>query len=198
MRYCIWDVGGTIYSYSLNPLNALMERHTTDKNTFKQTGGVKSFDYNPFMRGEQSFTDVCADLCRHCNAPLWEKAIPDINHAFHQGVGPVFPETMHAMHTMQAKGFKNGLLSNALPNLSDTVSLPLLDKEAVFPSYQSGLLKPNAAVFKSMRTRLNCTYDDIIFIDDKPRNVRAACQIGIHGVLFTPATIIKDLQQLTR
>ena len=55
LKYYVWDVGKTIYNYSLRPLSNLFENR-----------GIHKFDYNPYMRGEQTFKDFCEKLCNEC------------------------------------------------------------------------------------------------------------------------------------
>ncbi len=66
IRFCVFDVGQVCYPYSLNPLNCLMREMAIKKDDFNAKGGVKSFNYNPFMKGEINFSRFCKEVCAHC------------------------------------------------------------------------------------------------------------------------------------
>ncbi len=68
IKFCVFDVGQVCYPYSLDPLNHLMRKMSLKKGNFDTKGGVKSFNYNPFMKGEIDFSQFCKDLCSHCEA----------------------------------------------------------------------------------------------------------------------------------
>lgn len=55
IRFCIFDVGQVCYPYSLHPLNCLMRKMSPQKDDFDAKAGVKSFNYNPFMKGNVDF-----------------------------------------------------------------------------------------------------------------------------------------------
>ncbi len=55
IKYCIWDVGQVIYPYTLDYLDDWAWLKTSDKENFKNKGGVKKFNYNPYMAGQFSF-----------------------------------------------------------------------------------------------------------------------------------------------
>lgn len=75
---------------------------------------------------------------------------------------------------MRQKGIENAVFSNAMPALADTVGYPeLLHPENVFVSYKAGLLKPDPAVYEYVRAKLNCRFEEMIMVDDKPKNVEA-------------------------
>jgi putative hydrolase of the HAD superfamily len=63
--------------------------------------------------------------------------------------------------------------------------------DVIIYSHEVGLAKPDPQVFALLCTRLNVTPDELVFLDDGPANVEAACQLGIHGVLHrnTPESI---------
>ena len=51
IRYCIWDVGKTIYDYSLEPLERWIAARTADPEKFRFGGGLRAYDFDPYMLG---------------------------------------------------------------------------------------------------------------------------------------------------
>lgn len=56
-----------------------------------------------------------------------------------------------------------------------------------FLSFQMGCLKPDVKIFKLVIEKLNVAPGDLLFIDDKEENIRAAGRLGIHGIHFKSA-----------
>lgn len=61
-----------------------------------------------------------------------------------------------------------------------------------FLSHELGLRKPGPEIFKRALETLRVTPDATIFIDDDPKNVRGASELGIHGINFMDAKQLED------
>ena len=194
IKYAIFDVGNTIYPYTLQPLNDLMLHYTTDKNAFLDGHSAFDYSYKPYMRGKLTHQDLLKDLCKFCHVTYDDKLIPLINTAFRQGRGEMFKETMQVMQLCHSHGIEIGILSNALPILSDA-KIELAKPEYVFVSYELGLLKPDIKIFQTLVDRLQTAPTQILFIDDKESNITAAKQIGINGIIFNKDTILKEITE---
>lgn len=192
MKFCIWDVGDTIYPYTLKPLEKWLYQNSSEKG--KQD--KKHFDFNPYMRGEVSFKEFCENICDFYNVPFQSTHLSVIDSLMRQGIGSIYPETRNAMHFLKEQGVVNGILSNALPNLSgiSLFALPI-DKQFVFTSFGFGLLKPDFAIYQRLQKEIGCIPSQIIFVDNKPQNVVAACQTGIKGIVFQRQNILSHLTQ---
>lgn len=89
--------------------------------------------------------------------------------------------------------YKIAMLSNASDNwlnsLFSTSQIDLFD-ETVF-SYQLGVVKPDPLMYQTVIQRLDTEASESIFIDDQPRYVDVANELGLHGVVFkdTKSTI---------
>jgi hypothetical protein len=57
--------------------------------------------------------------------------------------------------------------------------------EDVFLSHRLGMVKPDLRLFEYVLETIGCPPSNCVFIDDTPRNVEAACTIGINGCVFT-------------
>lgn len=195
VRFCIFDVGQVCYPYSLEPLQKFLQEKTTDKNLFEQRDGVFSFDFKPFMKGEISFHSFCQALCAHAQVCYFEEIEPLIDKALHKGVGTFFPETLEAMQFLKICGIEICLLSNALPNLKDT-GAGLVKPGRAFTSYDLGLLKPDPLIYKVVLQKLGAKPQEVIFIDDKKKNIEAAKSLGILGIVFNRNTLKEDILKL--
>lgn len=49
IKYCIWDVGGVIYPYTLKFVNEFMKSRTEDMAAFNENNGAVGFDYDAFV-----------------------------------------------------------------------------------------------------------------------------------------------------
>ena len=195
IRYVIFDVGGVCYPYSLDNLNQYFRDKVADKNDFDSKKGIKSFNYNPFMTGEVNFTQFCKDLCNHCKISYSQDMEEKIDVAMHNGVGSIFEETLTVMDELRKQNIEICLLSNALPNLIDTADF-LTNRENIFVSYELRLLKPDLEIYKKVLEKLNAIPEEVVFIDDKPRNVDAAKSLGMYGIVFNQQTIIDEIKKL--
>lgn len=197
IKFAIFDIGQVCYPYSLNPLNQLMQQETNNSQKFIVNRGIKSFDYKPFMCGKINFMQFCMDLCNHCGVTYSPDINVKIDKSMHEGVGDFFPETLQLMDKLRQKNIGICLLSNALPNLSDTAK-NLTDEKNIFTSYELGLLKPDIKIYQVILQKLNTKPQEVIFIDDKKANIEAAKSIGIHGIVFDRNTIEQEVEKLLR
>ena len=60
----------------------------------------------------------------------------------------------------------------------------LVDDELCFVSYELKCLKPDVKIYQKMIEKLNCKPNEIIFIDDKEKNVIGAKSLGINGIVY--------------
>ncbi len=197
IKYVIFDVGGVCYPFSLNPLNDWAFNKSYNKDEFILSGGVKSFDYNSYMKGDIDFEGFCKKLCKHSFIEYGKEFEIEIDKKLHEGVGDFYKETMSVMEKLKKKGIKVGLLSNALPNLSDTADMLVEDKYC-FVSYELKCLKPCGEIYQKMLNILGCRAEDVVFVDDKEKNILGAKKLGIRGVVFDRKTIAKNIDNILK
>lgn len=91
-----------------------------------------------------------------------------------------------------APTYKVGFLSNAGANWLNDIFEPwqvsLFDE--VLLSYQIGAIKPDAIMYTTIATRLGVLPEECIFIDDQPRYVQGAIDVGMAAIHY------KDNKQL--
>lgn len=61
------------------------------------------------------------------------------------------------------------------------------DFDATFLSYQHGLMKPDAALYRIVETSLERPGKELFFIDDRPENIEAAIERNWSGIIHTDA-----------
>lgn len=67
--------------------------------------------------------------------------------------------------------------------------------DLIIYSHEEGVAKPDAHIFEMTCERLGVSPDEMVFLDDAPRNSAAARDLGIHAILFTDtAQAIADIQ----
>ncbi len=197
IKYCIWDVGNVIYDYSLEPLHRWMAENTADKALFEERKG--RYSYNDYMKGLVPYDALCRDLCDFYAVSYQPEYSIALNRAFHQGVGHFYLETRQMMTELDGQGIKNCVLSNALPILKNTARVDdLIPQERQFTSYDLGLLKPDPAIYAAVRNQLGCAFEELIFVDDKPRNTKAAAELGIRAVTFKPQTVQSAVRTIVK
>ncbi len=97
------------------------------------------------------------------------------------------------------KEYKTVLLSN---NIRD-VSRRLVKKHQMkryfnmlFFSCYIGKIKPEKHIYKYMLKKLNASPNEVVFIDDKKKNIIGARAVGINGIVFKNAVQLKrDLKR---
>ncbi len=195
IKYAVFDVGQVIYPYSLNPLCELMKSHTTEPNIYTNKHSPKEYDYKPYMKGEMSDIEFAKELCFFCRVPYSDDMFQKINLALHEGCGERFAETKKTMEILRNNNIEICLLSNALPLLADTGN-DITKPEHSFPSYKLGLLKPDPLIYQTVQQKLGVDFNQIIFIDDKEKNVLSAQNLGIHGIVYNKDTILANIKSL--
>ena len=97
-----------------------------------------------------------------------------------------------AMLAWQQQLKKSGLLTAILSNMGDTVhqniarAFDWLDRfDALVWSYQLGIAKPDAEIYRHTLKLLGVAAEESLFIDDKQVNIDAAQALGMHALLFT-------------
>lgn len=195
IQYAIFDVGQVIYPFSLNPLKEFLQKHTSAIELYENGANPLHYNYNPYMKGELTTEEFIKDLCLFCHVEHTPNIASSINEALHQGCGKFFTETQEAITFLKQHHIIICLLSNALPILSDT-GKGIAAPEYTFTSYKLGLLKPDYQIYEAVRNTLNVPYSHLLFIDDKSKNVTAAQELGIHGIVFNRTTILSEIKSI--
>ena len=182
------------------------------KNIIFDYGGVL-LDWNPHYLYDPYFGDVekaewfLTNICtyewnaQHDNGkpiaegtaeliaehPEWEKEIRMYYDDFMKMMGGQIPGMEELVKDLKAKGYRVFGLSNwSVETFSQVRHVyPVLDlMEDMVISGIERVMKPDHRIFELALNRFSIKAEETVFIDDNPNNVQAACEVGIHGVLF--------------
>ena len=100
---------------------------------------------------------------------------------------PLMQNNFNYISRLKDEGYNLYILSNIAKEsyeyVKSTIDLDKVFKGGVY-SYQEKLLKPDRKIYELIVNRYNLNKDETMFFDDKQKNVDAACEFGIQGVLF--------------
>ncbi|MBR4389083.1 MAG: HAD family phosphatase [Prevotella sp.] len=109
-------------------------------------------------------------------------------HAWQGYAGEVPQRNLKALEKLRNDGFRLILLSNTNPFMMEWAGSNRFDGmghpvqyyfDAVYLSYELHMLKPDPLFFRKVLLSENILPENTLFIDDGPRNVAAASQLGI-------------------
>lgn len=121
--------------------------------------------------------DVTWEQCKHAWLG-YAKEVPQRN--------------LKALLKLREQGYRVIMLSNTNPFMMSWAMSDDFDGEghsvsyymdAVYTSYKCGVMKPDEMFFRKVLMKERIMPDETLFLDDGPRNVAAASQLGIHTFL---------------
>lgn len=59
-------------------------------------------------------------------------------------------------------------------------------------SSEVGMAKPHAEIFSYILNKLQLSSSEVIFIDDNPKHIESAKEVGIKGIVFTDAAALRS------
>ncbi len=167
---------------------------------------LKPGTINPIMFGSEAWEDVLVG--RITSDEYWRRIGPLLNLHSPEAIA-AFRQRYHAdeainegvlalIRRLHGK-YKLAVLSNCPPGLADWLGdwemLHFFD--VVVCSGDEGVVKPDPAAFALVLGRLGALPEEAIFIDDTLGHVRAARDLGLHGIHFTTAqTLASDLDKV--
>lgn len=117
-----------------------------------------------------------------------EVTLEECNYAW-QGYAVDVPQrNFDALQQLRREGYRVVLLSNTNPFMMEWVTSDRFDGhgngighyfDALYLSYQCRKMKPDAAFYRKVLMDEHALPEETLFVDDSPRNVAAASQLGI-------------------
>jgi putative hydrolase of the HAD superfamily len=97
------------------------------------------------------------------------------------------PAVLAVLDGFHRAGIAVSLLSNLPRELAAAVAaLPAFTpfRQLLF-SFELGMVKPDPRIFTAAAARLDAAPGEVLFVDDRSENVRAATTVGMHAVTYT-------------
>lgn len=139
-----------------------------------------------------------AELCtRHPDHRHLIEAFPE---RFLETMGPVIEGTVEIVRELSAKGVPLFALTNfnaeAFPEFCERHDYMALFEDIVVSGVE-GVIKPDPEIYSIAETRFGHAPEDLIFVDDRLENIRAAETRRWTGIHFTGADALsRDLNRL--
>ena len=186
----IFDLGNVLIPF--NP-RWLFRKMLPDDTAIDQFFAETGFDaWNAEMDAGRLFADgIAAHSARYPHhRPLFEAFFA----RWHETVGEQISESVDVFRTLKNKGIRTYALTNFS---AETFPLalarfPFLNEfDGAIVSGHERLVKPDAAIYELLMTRYAVAPERAVFIDDKLENVEAARALGMSGIHFTDAALLR-------
>ena len=191
MTALVFDVGGVLIDW--NP------RHLYRKLFDGNEGAMERFlaevctpAWNARQDEGRSFGEAVAELS--ARFPEYCDLIAAYHLRWEEMVPAAIGETIDLVRELKSAGTP----LYALTNFS-TEKFPLVRQrfdvfelfDGIVVSGEIGLIKPNPAIYRQLLDRYGLDASACIFIDDLPANVEAARSIGMRGIRFSSAGLLR-------
>jgi epoxide hydrolase-like predicted phosphatase len=105
-------------------------------------------------------------------------------------------DRIHEYH----KTYKIGAISNFSSDMREKLDGKWAVSDAfdeVIISCEVGMVKPDPRIYRLMLDKLETAPREAVFIDDRPKNIAGASEVGLHTILFkTKEQALADLEEI--
>ena len=183
------DFGGVVVALSFeNAIKRFEEVGVPDVRSILdpfQQGGF----FGDLEGGRITAEEFRAELGRHTGR---EMSIEECQYVCMGFIKSVPVRNLEKISQLRKEGYRVVLLSNTNPYVMGWAMSPEFDGrghsicdyfDGLYLSYQCRMMKPDPAFFRLMVEREQLRPEEILFVDDGPRNVEVAGQLGIQTLL---------------
>jgi len=142
--------------------------------------------------GELTFSDACTIICER--NPDMKTDILHVFETMHTMLSPI-NETISLLPKLKEAGHTLYYLSNIGFDFRDY----LVSNYDCFSHFDGGifscdvnLIKPDEKIYQALLDKYNLSAHDCVFFDDISKNVQAACEVGIKGIVFNDAECVRE------
>ncbi len=191
IKNIIFDIGNVLASFRWKEYFAEFsyDEDTMDRLAQATTMSEQWAEYD---RGVLSDEEVLGLFIQ--NDPELEPIIRECLTTVHGLVGK-YDYTIPWIKELKQEGYRLYYLSNfaqtARRDNADALDFLFLMEGGIF-SYEEKLIKPDEAIYKLLLERYGLVAEECVFIDDTEKNIIAARQLGIHGVVFKSKEQVMD------
>ena len=191
IKNIIFDYGGVLLDW--NP-HYLYDPYFGDKDKAERfLQNICTYEWNAQHDNGKPIAEGTAELI--AEHPEWEKEIRMYYDDFMKMMGGQISGMEELVKDLKTTGYRVFGLSNWSVETFALVRhvYPVLDlMEDMVISGIERVMKPDHRIFELALRRFGIVASETAFIDDNPANVKAACELGIEGILFdSPQTLFR-------
>ena len=179
IKNIIFDIGGVMFDDSTQNISNIL--NTDASELCKKVYGKSFVDC---LLGNQEVSDYIETFKNDSDYEAIKYILGKDN--LHISL-PLMQDNFDYISRLKDKGYNLYILSNiakeSYEHVKSTIDIDKVFKGGVY-SYQEKLLKPDRKIYELIVNRYNLNKDETMFFDDKQKNIDAACEFGLKGVLF--------------
>ena len=179
----IFDIGGVLVDFNWRKVMQDLQ-FSEETISFLDKNMIQNPLWSQFDTGLRTNDSVTDEFCEHF--PEYETEIRTF--ISHLSDSIILRSYTHAwLSDLKSKGYQLYVLSNWSETLyhdcKDTSLSFLKYMDGIVWSHQAKCIKPNAEIYQQLLDKYDLDPSRCIFIDDRPKNVDGAAQLGIHTIL---------------
>lgn len=182
----VFDLGGVLLDW--NPRYLYRQLFDDAEAMERFLSEICSQEWNEQQDAGRPWREAVADLiARH---PAHAAMITAYHERWPEMLSGEMPDSVEVLKELKALGLRLYALTNWSHETFPVARkrFPFLDCfEGIVVSGEEKLVKPNPMIFHRLLTRFDITPSRAVFIDDSPRNVAVATDVGLHAVRFIDA-----------
>jgi 2-haloacid dehalogenase len=195
-RVVVFDLGGVLLEW--NPRHLYRKLFPDEEAMEEFLARVCTTEWNERQDAGRPFAEAVAEL-----APAHPDKLHLIN-AWHERFGEMIPDAIHGTVEILRELKSRSVPVYALSNWSAETFHSQRERfaflawfDGIVVSGHEGCMKPDERIFRILLERYGLAADETVFIDDNPKNARAASALGIHGIHFqSPDKLRRELTAL--
>lgn len=178
VQFVYFDINGSLVRFFHRAFGFIAEEAGVPLDVVETT----YWQYNDLVtKGDLSVGDFNQLLAERFSIPAIDWTVFYLN-----AVEPI-GETSELIGWVQ-QHYRLGLLSNSMPGLIGEMFnrglLPPVDYDVIIDSSQTGLIKPESAIYELAAREAGVDPSSILLVDDSRPNLMAAAQLGWHVLWF--------------
>jgi HAD superfamily hydrolase (TIGR01509 family) len=153
-----------------------------------------SSSYTAYSKGLISTNQFLSEFALLAGAPISEVSQETFTMPFEDALEPV-PGMDELFRLLKKNGYRLALLSDTAEMFARIIEAHGYYKPFAkrFLSNETGYLKSDPRSFSVVLEECGVESNDVLFIDDNPKNIALATLLGIKGILFTDSESLKNI-----
>ena len=192
----VFDIGNVLLPWNPRWLFRKLLPHEAAVERFMEE--VDFLEWNEQHDAGQRFEQGIAD--RGQRFPHYRHLLQAFHDRWEETMGPPIEGSVALARQLRASGYRTLALTNfsaeTFPRATRMHSF-LDEFEGILVSGREGLMKPDPNIYRLLCDRYQVTPSRSVFIDDSPKNVEGARQVGMHAIHFQSpdqlTTALRDL-----